>query len=234
MTTGSFYLQRVNHYLENNGHDKVGVTYQGRWLGNKYFASYNQITLNEISKHEIEYKGYQIIVIGWHREFQTIFNMIGEPVSHDLPDDEIGSLGEKGYSSIYTSYVWKIGTDCDQYLTIDWLPQFTVFRGGTSGSQKTTLSNATKRVDIMVRLEECRDVITRNASVMIECLRTDAVNPYNALVGDEPFIQAHGRLRKGIIISTTGSRFIVGYSTPSNTKDLKYKTLPLSRLWVSP
>jgi hypothetical protein len=38
-------------------------------------------------------------------------------------------------------------------------------------------------------------------------------------------------LRKGIVVDTTGSRFIVADVTPSNHIDLKYKTLPLSRLY---
>jgi hypothetical protein len=54
--------------------------------------------------------------------------------------------------------------------------------------------------------------------------------PYNAVVGDQVFIQAHGRLRKGIIVETTGRRFIVGYVTPSNHYDLKTKTLSLSEM----
>lgn len=234
MTTGSFYLQRVNRYLDTNLHDQVGATYQGRWIGNKYLKTYHQGTLTDISKHEIEYRGYQIIVLGWHRECQEIFNLNGETVTRDLPDDQIGRLGDKKVFNTYSAYCWEIGTDFDNELTLNWLFAGARVTGGTSTSQKTTLTSAKKRIDLIIRLEECRDVITRNASVMIECLRSDAVNPYNALVGDELFIQAHGRLRKGIIVSTTGSRFIVGYSTPSNTKDLKYKTLPLSRLWVAP
>ena len=55
--------------------------------------------------------------------------------------------------------------------------------------------------------------------------------PYNAVVNDQVFIQGHGRLRKGVVVETTGSRFIVAYVTPSNHNDLKYKTLPLSRLY---
>jgi hypothetical protein len=56
--------------------------------------------------------------------------------------------------------------------------------------------------------------------------------PYNAHIGDEVFIQAHGRLRKGIIVETTGSRFVVGYVTPSNHRELKYKTLALPDIYV--
>ena len=234
MTKGSFYLQRVNRFLDNRQHDQVGVTYQGRWIGNKYFNTYHQLTLTEISKHEVEYKGYQIIVLGWHRECQEIFNLNGETVTRDLPDDQIGRLGDKKVFNTYSAYAWKIGTDFDNEQNLNWLYEGATVTGGTSTSQKTTLTSAKKRIDLIIKLEECRDAINKNASVMIECSRSEALNPYNALVGDEPFIQAHGRLRKGVIVATTGSRFIVGYSTPSNTRDLKYKTLPLSRLWVEP
>ena len=67
---------------------------------------------------------------------------------------------------------------------------------------------------------------------MPQSLNMGAYTPYNAVIGDQVFIQGHGRLRKGLIVETTGSRFVVAYVTPSNHHDLKYKTLPLSRLYI--
>ena len=61
---------------------------------------------------------------------------------------------------------------------------------------------------------------------------SDRTNPYNVIVGDFVYIPAFGKLRKGKVIKTSGSKFVVGYVTPSNHKQVKYKTLPLQGLFI--
>ena len=87
-----------------------------------------------------------------------------------------------------------------------------------------------KKLDLLSQIVNVKDELISIADERIGSY--DAKNPYNINVGDQVFIQAHGRLRKGKIVSTTGSRFNVGYLTPSNNIDLKYKTLRLDSLWL--
>jgi hypothetical protein len=102
--------------------------------------------------------------------------------------------------------------------------------------ESLTIKGATKRKvnlasnDLVSAISNLRDELISIADERVSSYHTK--NPYNINVGDQVFIQAHGRLRKGKIVSTTGSRFIVGYLTPSNHSDLKYKTLRLDNLWL--
>ena len=101
--------------------------------------------------------------------------------------------------------------------------------GGDIDATKT-IKKCQKKLDLLSQIVNVRDELI---SISTERAGSyDTKNPYNINVGDQVFIQAHGRLRKGKIVSTTGSRFIVVYLTPSNHSDLKYKTLRLDNLWL--
>ena len=64
--------------------------------------------------------------------------------------------------------------------------------------------------------------------------RSELQEPYNLFVGDSVWFMAFGRVRNGIIVDTTGSRFVVGYVTPSNRSELKYKILSMSQMRIKP
>ena len=80
-----------------------------------------------------------------------------------------------------------------------------------------------KKIDILADVKSAQTEI--NLINNDRVYGSDVETPYNVLVGDHVFVQAFGRLRNGVVVKTTGGKFIVGYSTPSNQKELKYKTL---------
>jgi hypothetical protein len=229
----SFYLQRVKDCLTQTDrrYDQIGSYQYTRWCHNKQLPQFTKVTLSDITFHEEEYKGYQLIVIGWHYDLQLIFDKNDEPFTHsDIEEQQIGRYGEVMSRSQYYAYAWKIG-NTEQVVNLAWLGQLTTLNGiCSSAKEQTTLRSARKKLDLLEKVQTVKYDIITTSNVRIN--RNSAVNPYNAVVGDKPFIQAHGRLRQGKIIDTTGSRFVVAYCTPSNTEDLKYKILPLSQLWI--
>ena len=85
------------------------------------------------------------------------------------------------------------------------------------------LSKVADNLDELIGL--CREPVSRFAKNAYEV-------PYNVSVGDHVFIPAFGYWRKGKILATSGAKFIVGYVTPSNTFDLKYKSVCLADLRI--
>ena len=231
MSTDSFYLTRFKNCLINSNYDKIDQPTQTRWLRHKQQASLLMVNLYEISYKEIEYKGYQIIVAGWHYEYQHIYDKNNELVTSYYPikDTEIGRLGEKQTAVYYSAFGYEIGTDHDQVSNLNWLGQFAVFAGVfTATTEDKPFKTAQKRIDVLAKIKE-------NIETLIEISNErlfDSNTPYNAVVGDQVFFRAFGRYRKGLIIGTTGSRFIVGYVTPSNTRELKYKTISIADMKV--
>ena len=230
----SFYLQRVKECLNqvNGGYQQAGFSHITRWYNSSILEAVCKVTLREITYTEETYKGFQLIVIGWHRYLQTIYDLNGDQVtSHaNIEEDQISRYGDPEHRSAYSAYAWKIGAT-ESLTNLDWLGQLTTLNGICSSvKEQTTLKSARKRLDLLAKVEAVKDRLIALSDLRL--YSGEAVNPYNAVLGDEPFIQAHGRLRQGKIVETTGSRFVVAYCTPSNHSDLKYKTLPLSQLWI--
>jgi hypothetical protein len=190
---------------------------------------YMKVTLRDITFHEEEYKGYQLIVIGWQYESQLIFDKNDEPFTHSqIEEDEIGRYGEVQHRPQYAVYAWRIG-DTESVSNLNYLSALATLGGICSSvKEKVTLKSARKKLDLLAKI----DAVKGEIALISDHRVSKPVNPYNITTGEYAYIQAFGRLRKGKIVDTTGSRFIVAYCTPSNTRDLKYKTLPLSRLWV--
>ena len=224
----SFYLQRVKECLaQSDRYEQVGSFQHTRWIGNKSTHFYRKVTLREITFHEEQYKGYQLIVIGWHRNAHVILDENDQPVRYHRDDFGV-RYGETTTDSAYHAYAWKLGS-LDDIDHLNYLTAYTTISGiFSSAKEQTTIKSAKKRIDLFAKLEAVRD---RLSDICSEYYGSGD-NPYNAVVGDEVFIQAHGRKRKGVIVETTGSRFVVGYCTPSNTFELKHKTLSLSQLWI--
>jgi len=226
----SFYLQRVKECLTQPDHryDQVGSFHFGRWLGGKNLHAVHKITLRNITFYEEQYKGYQLIVIGWHREAQTLFDKFDQQITHFSGTQDVVRFGDSVSGSSYSAYAWQLGV-LDDIDHLNYLTAYTTISGiCSSAKEQTTIKSAKKRIDLLAKIEALRD---RLSDICTEYYGSGD-NPYNAVVGDEVFIQAHGRKRKGVIVETTGSRFVVGYCTPSNTRDLKHKTLPLTQLWI--
>lgn len=230
----SFFLDRFqkiqDRYYKNYHSTKTNYSH---WLGAKRLESMVEVRTTPNTYYEEEYKGHALIIQGLHSTWNTIFDKNGMPFTSQ-PDfaTDIASRGEAVNRDVYVAWAWRIGEPTDTSL-LEWNSQYAVICGShTSDSLAKTIKNAKKRLDLEAKLVAVKDqLISMAGERMSYFANMSDFNPYNAGVNDEVFIQGHGRLRKGIIVETTGSRFIVGYVTPSNNKDLKYKTLPLSRLY---
>jgi hypothetical protein len=230
----SFYLQRVKTCLTkvSNRYDQVGAYQFTRWYNTSILPTIKKVTLREITFHEETYMGYQLIVIGWHRDLQEIFDKNNEPFTHSsFEESEVARYGAVEQRSAYSAYAWKIGTDYDQAITLEWLCKYATLTGiCSSNKEQTTLRSAKKKLDLLAKIDAIKSDLIKTSNDRIDYAKK--INPYNIVVGEQPYIQAFGRLRKGKIVDTIGSRFVVAYCTPSNTDELKYKTLPLSQLWI--
>jgi hypothetical protein len=218
--------------------DKYYGNYQNKkhystWLRNKRFD--NMIELQQLPNtyQEIEYKGHSIIVQGVHHEWCHIFDVNGKPFDR-TPDQasDIGSRGELQFETVFIAWAWRENSrNADKPL--NWNSENAIITGSHSSNKiEKTIKLAKKRIDLEAKIVAVRDELIAMANErMTYASNMSDFTPYNAVINDQVFIQGHGRLRKGIIVETTGSRFIVAYVTPSNHDDLKYKTLPLSRLY---
>lgn len=232
-----FYLDRLkNCYDEKtNGYDKIGHNFHARHDGtHKQLPYVVELTLVDRTYQEESYRGFQIVIVGWFYSYRTIFKHDGTPFSyaHEIvSDSDIGSYGNSESTQQFRAYAWEIGTEYDNKTKLDWAYAGAEIAGiCATNSAIKTLALAKKKLDIRAKIAEQRERLISIANNRVAYV--NANNPYNAVVNDEVYIQAHGRLRKGVIVDTTGSRFIIGYVTPSNHTDIRWKTLPLSQLWI--
>ena len=88
------------------------------------------------------------------------------------------------------------------------------------------LKKAKARLDIEASLQEKRVEIKEACSNKVNITLE---KPFNLRVNDYAYVHAYGGWRKGVVVGTTGRRFIVGYVVPSNTIQIRYKTVTLSQ-----
>lgn len=234
----SFYLDRLKNCYNKkaNGYEVVKgkIAYSRHDGTQKRLTNVVELTLTDRTYQEESYRGFQLVIVGWEYSYRTVFKHDGN--TFDYPSEivsntDIGSYGEFESTTHFRAYAWEIGTDYDNVTELDWTYAGAEIAGiCKTNSAIKTLSSAKKKLDVRAKVVEQRE---RLISIVNDRIYYEnSTNPYNALVGEEVYIQAHGRLRKGVIVDTTGSRFIIGYVTPSNHKDIRWKTLPLSQLWV--
>lgn len=231
-STKSKFLTRLENHLRGSGYRQVGTTDLGYWIGNTRVPTAVETTLLDLTFYEESYKGYQLVIVGWHRQTCDVFDVHGQPFAsrsnHQLEESMVAFKSEPKIDSTYEAYAWKIDHPTADIPNLAWAFQFASIKGVflTTDLNKT-LVKAKKKVDLLDSIQqilpELIDISHEKFKATSTSIRDLAV--YNAVVGDQVFIQAHGRLRKGIVVGTTGSRFIVGYVTPSNHQELKYKTL---------
>jgi hypothetical protein len=233
-TDVSIYAKRLRNYYSKDYYQSMGLNQDSIWNGRKRLNGYAQMRTSEITIQEEEYKGHQIVVVGFHRQFRHYL----DPVTFENVNDYYqlhNSVVESDptTSANYIAFGYKIG-DTEPNFELNFSYQFAVIKGTfETDSFDSTMKKAKKRIDLQAKILAVRDELIAIAPEqwVQGSTRRDEFIPYNVVVGDKVFIQAHGRLRKGVIVDTTGSRFIVGYLTPSNHNELKFKTLPLSRLY---
>jgi hypothetical protein len=234
-TKDSFYLERLKtKFNSGDAYWSVGETNTSIWqphTRNK-FDVITQSKLVDITFDEQIYKGFQLIVIGFNYEFKKVLDLNGNTTDSYLADDQIGGYMNDVKSFVYhESIAYEIGGVSDNKQNLNWLGESaTLYMYGGDTDPNKVIKKCQKKLDLLSQIKNVRDELISIADERIGSY--DTKNPYNINVGDQVFIQAHGRLRKGKIVSTTGSRFNVGYLTPSNSSDLKYKTLRLDSLWL--
>jgi len=234
----SFYLDRVKNCFnkEDNSYEKVGSNSHSHHDGNrKYLRHVVELTLVDRTYQEENYKGFQIVIVGWFHSHRIIFKHDGTSFDygHEIASDsDIGSYGLSESTQVFRAYAWEIGTEYDNVTELNWASANADIAGiCATNSAIKTLALAKKKLDLRAKVVEQRERLIEISKARLSAYG-NANNPYNAVVNEEVYIQAHGRLRKGVIVETTGSRFIVGYVTPSNHNQLKWKTLRLSDLWI--
>jgi hypothetical protein len=192
-----------------------------------------EITQLPNTYQEIEYKGHSIIIQGINNQWCDILSSNEEHFPSVPPTSEIATRGELQFNTVFVAWAWRIdGFGSDKELK--WNSEYAVITGSHSSDNiEKTIKLAKKRIDLEAKIIAVQDQLIAMANEQMGFSMTMRdFNPYNAVINDQVFIQAHGRLRKGIIVETTGSRFVVAYVTPSNHHDLKYKTLPLTELYI--
>jgi hypothetical protein len=234
-TKDSFYLERLKtKFNKQDGYWCVGDTSNLIWRPHtrSRFDVLTQNKLVDITFDEQTYKGFQLIIIGFNYEFRTVLDLNGNTTDSYLADDQIGGYMNDVRSFVYyESIAYEIGGVGDSRQNLNWLGELaSLYMYGGDIDQNKVIKKCQKKLDLLSQIVNVKDELISIANERIGSY--DAKNPYNINVGDQVFIQAHGRLRKGKIVSTTGSRFNVGYLTPSNNIDLKYKTLRLDSLWL--
>jgi hypothetical protein len=240
--TDSLYLKRLKDLHEKvyveNPHPMHSPTPQFTWVaGRLRFDKVMEVTDCSRNYYEEEYKGFQLIIVEHGHNWRKIYDLNGEEFPHvtwnSITPAQISKYGEMNEQRTYTAYAWKIGAPSDSIDEIHWAYQFATVQGiCTSDSSAKTRKQAMRKLDTFSAVDQVRDTLISIADEQV--YSNNVGNPYNACVGDQVFVQAHGRLRKGIVVETTGSRFVIGYVTPSNHQDLKIKVLPLHHLWVKP
>ena len=229
----SYFLDRFQSIQDRYYQNYNSKTHYSRWLGRKSFESVIEINPLPNTYYEEEYKGHSLIIQGSHSVWNTILDKTGNPFS-GTPDSatDIASRGDLNNHDLYIAWAWRIGESTDSN-DLQWNSQYAVICGSHSSDDLAkTIKNAKKRLDLEAKIVAVKDQLISIANErMAYFSNMSQFTPYNAVLNDQVFVQGHGRLRKGIIVETTGSRFIVAYVTPSNHVDLKYKTLPLSRMY---
>ena len=230
----SIYAKRLRNYYEKDYYQTLGNNQDSIWNNRKRLDGYAQMRTAQITLQEEEYKGHQIVVVGFHKEFRHYLHpLTGEHENDYYQLSNCVVESEPMKSETFIAFGYQIGDNNKLIDELNFSYQFAVIKGTfETNSFDATIKKAKKRIDLQSKIVAVSDELIAIASERWNggFTHPNEFTPYNAFVGDQVFIHAHGRLRKGIIVDTTGSRFIVGYVTPSNHNELKFKTLPLSLL----
>jgi hypothetical protein len=227
--TESFYAGRLRRTYDPLKKDP----FYRWWYGRTRFATMQEITELDMQFHEETYEGFQLVIVEHKYQLREPFNSNGETFSLRTTFDVtlIAGLHDPKVRSDFYAYAWKIGDPSDQNQDLAYTGQFAILEGiCVSTSLEKTRKGALAKLKIYADVEAVKDQLI---SICEDRLNSRAgINPYNVTIGDQVFIHAHGRLRKGIVTGTTGSRFIVGYVTPSNHEDAKYKIVHMAQTYV--
>jgi hypothetical protein len=185
--------------------------------------------------YEETYLGFQLVIVEHRYEYRELFDSNGSPfsISNQFDKTLINSIGEVQRRSDFYAYAYTIGDPSDQFQDLAYTDQYALIQGiGRSHSLAKTRKTAIDKLKILAGVQAVNDQLISICDERFYQGSNTVNNPYNIVIGDQVFINAHGRLRKGIVTATTGSRFVVGYVTPSNHSDLRYKIVRLGQTYV--
>lgn len=227
----TIYLDRLKKCYEEN--NEVGVSRLTKHFEGKWQNTISEVTLNKITFEEQEYKGYQLVIVGWNWSIKEPLDKHGNQFFDTPNKTQISRYGEYRIAKLFRAFGYDLSDiERKKVVNLSWASQFAIIAGTfTSNSASKTEKSAKKRIDFLAKLKNQRERLIEISECRLSAYG-NADNPYNVIQDDVVYIQAHGRLRKGVVVGATGSRFIVGYVTPSNHNQLKWKTLPLSQLWI--
>jgi hypothetical protein len=235
--TDSFYLDRLKR--SHDKYQKPSNPHYGYRVGRLRFKSPVEITDLGVNYFEEEYKGYQLIIVEDRDQWSMLYDPNGSVIENyasQLTSSYVTHYcvrGDRNDQSTFYAYAWKIGGISDSTTDLNWSTQFAVLAGVcVSDSLAKTRKQAMKKLDTLASLDQIKNTLISLCNEQLWHHNSTSMNPYNAKIGDHVFVQAHGRLRQGVIIETTGARFVVGYVTPSNHVDLKIKVVRLNQLWI--
>ena len=176
--------------------------------------------------------GFQLVITETKFKTRSVNDLNGVPLQASYAhDSEIGGYSDWTERVCYWATAYRIGLDYDRINEITYASQFTTFFCScVSNSLDKTTKLATKKLEVYnLLLDSLGDLIPLAGTW---ANRNQLESPYNISIGDIVWIQAFGRPRQGKVIATTGSRFVVGYVTPSNQYELKYKVVPISQMRI--
>jgi len=228
--TESFYAGRLRRTYEPLQKDP----FYRWWYGKTRFQTMQEIIELDMQFHEETYEGFQLVIVEHKYQLREPFDSNGETFSLRTFDVTlIAGLHDPKVTSDFYAYAYTIGDPSDQFQDLAYTGQFAILEGiCVSNSLAKTRKGALDKLKILSGVQAVKDQLISICEDRFYQGSTNVNNPYNIMIGDQVFIHAHGRLRKGIVTATTGSRFVVGYVTPSNHSDLKYKIVRLGQTYV--
>jgi hypothetical protein len=236
-TKDNFYLERFKKLADRSDlYLSKGSKHRTLWdqiSSRKRLPYLTEYFVNDVVYHEQDYLGFQLIVMEHKFDIKTVLDKTGQPTTdHWLDEAEISGYIDHQTGSLFRAYAWEIGNSTYDAITeLNWLGQGAVITSfGGSNSLTKTIKTAQKKLKLLAEVKNVRDVLIKIADERLNY--NEATNPFNVVVGDQVWVDAHGRKRKGVITSTTGSRFNVAYLTPSNHEDLKYKTVGIPHIFI--
>jgi hypothetical protein len=221
----SKYLDRLIPAWEKSWYGQEHITH-GSWVGNKRKETLHRTKNLPATFHEEEYKNFSLIIVSIPMEVTLLLDQSGNPTNSYVTHDQY-LTGETYIQDRYIAFAWRIGSHGDDVANLAWVSQFADLQGSCqSASFDKTQKMAYKQLDIYDVCHQVHDRLKEIADIRL--YHDEPV--INVLKGEEVYVQAHGRLRKGIVVGTTGSRFVVSYVTPSNLVEIKTKTVHLRQV----
>ena len=232
--TESFYATRLRSYLVEHYWQEPRVYRSMWWLHGKRCDRPLDIEESNFELHDLPMGHFHAVIVQTNYRWRELFDSNGDVITDYVRDDsQIASRGNWTDSVNYQCYVYRTGTKADDFATLNYPYQFAQFHGVSSNSLKEITKKINKKLNVLNKVADnldelitlCREPVSRFAKNAYEV-------PYNVNVGDHVFVPAFGYWRKGKVLATSGAKFIVGYVTPSNTFDLKYKSVCLADLRI--